>query len=95
MTELETRITELEKQVAILQGKRTPRNDATSIELFSKNFKRLKRMTGKTNSVVAKEIGVGEGVVHCWSGGKYFPRANMLDCIASYFDVPVSDLFIA
>lgn len=61
-------------------------------DVFSKNFSALFESAGITQIDFAKAIGVSRGLVSLWLHGRSFPRADMLEKIAQYFRIPVSDL---
>lgn len=61
-------------------------------DVFSKNFSVLFESAGITQTDFAKTIGVSRGLVSLWLHGRSFPRADMLEKIAQYFRIPVSDL---
>lgn len=59
---------------------------------FARNLKNLMDSQNMTYTQLANHIGVSRSTVSMWMSYKSFPRTEMLDRIANYFNVPVESL---
>lgn len=60
--------------------------------IFSQNLSRLLEEKGIEQQTVAMDLKVSTSIVSAWVLGKRFPRADMMQELAKYFKVTVSDL---
>ncbi len=60
---------------------------------FADNLKFLLKYKGDTQSQLAKELDLTTASVSRYCSGEQIPRIDVLDKIADYFAVDVSDLF--
>lgn len=61
-------------------------------DLFSQKLKQLMSEKGGLYSDLAEYLGVGKSTVSMWTSGKSLPRTEMLNRIANYFNVSISEL---
>ena len=64
----------------------------TTRDIFQRNFVALFDSVDVTQEDFAKEMRVTRGLVSLWYHGRSFPRADKLEKIAQYFQIPVSAL---
>lgn len=60
--------------------------------VFAKNLSALIEQRGIEQQKLAFDLQVSPSIVSSWVLGKRFPRANMMQQLADYFHVSVSDL---
>jgi transcriptional regulator with XRE-family HTH domain len=61
-------------------------------ENFGRNFSRLLRISGYTQTDLAEKLGVERARVSDWSRGKHLPRVQHWDPICKYLKCSYSDL---
>ena len=62
-------------------------------ELFARNITRLRNETGITQSELSLKLGLARNAVSRWESAELMPRAESLEKLASYFNVPKSVFF--
>lgn len=62
---------------------------ATSI---SQNIKKLLADRNLTQKELAEAIGVSNGTLSDWPGGRFYPRKKYIDAMAQYFNVSVDEI---
>jgi len=60
--------------------------------IFAKNLSRLLEERGVEQQTVASDLNVSTSIVSAWVLGRRFPRADIMQKLAAYFHVTVSDL---
>ena len=63
-----------------------------SKELFAKNLRKYIEESGKTQTQVAKEIGVPRPTLMDWLAAKKYPRIDKIELLSNYFGILKSDL---
>lgn len=66
----------------------------TSRMIFQKNLKYFMEHDKVNQTDIAKALGVNRSTVSAWITGRGFPRADIIQQIAMYFGVRVSDLVL-
>lgn len=61
-------------------------------EIVSKNIMKYLEINGKTQTEVAKVIGVSPTTFNSWCTGNAIPRAGALQSLADYFGIQKSDI---
>lgn len=61
-------------------------------EIFIRNLKRYLEISNKTQTEVAKGIGVTTGTFCDWLKGRAYPKIDKIQRLADYFGVSKSDL---
>lgn len=61
-------------------------------KIFSENLLRLIQDRGIEQQAVASKLDVSTSAVSAWVTGVRFPRADMMQALAEFFHVSVSDL---
>ena len=56
-------------------------------EIFARNLTDLIRRTGKTQLDIATKLNVSPATVSSWTSGQKFPRIDVLEQLADYFDI--------
>ena len=56
------------------------------------NLKKLLKLHDKNQMDIVNDLGYKQSTVNSWFIGKSFPRSEVLESIASYFDVAIADL---
>lgn len=64
----------------------------TDREIFQKNLKKFLSMSGAKQVDVANAINVSHKTVSAWVNGRGYPRADVMEKLAMFFDVRLSDL---
>ena len=63
-----------------------------SKELFAKNLRKYIEESGKTQTQVAKEIGIPRPTLMDWLAAKKYPRIDKIELLANYFGILKSNL---
>lgn len=63
--------------------------------IFTNNLRKFIDASGKTQSDIAKDIGVSVQTLNTWAMGKAIPRMNRIQALADYFRIPKSFLLEA
>lgn len=61
-------------------------------EIFSRNLNRYVSESGKTQTEIAKSIGVSQQTFNTWMQGIAIPRMGKIQALADYFHIMKSDL---
>lgn len=61
-------------------------------ETISKNLKRLLKSNAKTQTDLARDLGISESTVSTWVNGVKYPRRDKVEIIADYLKVMPSDI---
>ena len=56
-------------------------------------IKELRRAAGLTQTQLAENVGVTQGMVAAWEQGANFPRADKLPALAKALGVTINDLY--
>ena len=56
-------------------------------------IKELRRAAGLTQTQLAENVGVTQGMVVAWEQGANFPRADKLPALAKALGVTINDLY--
>lgn len=68
------------------------KSDLGNKEIFAQNLNRYLRLSGKTQSEVARAVGITRGTFCDWVKGRAYPRMDKVQLLAEYFGVRKSDL---
>jgi len=66
----------------------------TNREVFIKNFQKYMELNRLKQTDVAKALGVNRATVSAWATGRGYPRADVMQKLANYLNVQMSDLVI-
>lgn len=58
------------------------------------NLKRLAYNTGKSQTQIAKELGISQSTLACWMSGKRTPKIPTIDKLAKYFGVTRNEIMM-
>ena len=72
-------------------NKRAKENSA-NLEIFTRNFNRYLKNSGKKQVEVAMYVGVSTGTISDWKMGRAYPRMDKVQLIADCFGIKKSDL---
>ena len=61
-------------------------------ETFSRNLRYYLEHSGKTQKMIAEDIGIARSVFNEWLKGKKYPRIDKIELLAEYFNIKKSDL---
>lgn len=61
-------------------------------ETFSRNLKYYVEHSGKTQKMIAEDLGFARSVMNEWIKGKKYPRIDKIEILADYFGIKKSDL---
>ena len=64
----------------------------TNRETFKQNLIELIAQSGRNQQDLADYLNVGKQTVSSWVNGKSYPRADVMERIAKYFNVTLPDL---
>jgi len=64
----------------------------TDREVFQKNIQKFLDDSGTMQKDLASAVGVSNKTVSAWIRGRGYPRADVMEKIARFFDVRLSDL---
>lgn len=64
----------------------------TDREIFTRNFRKFLSQSGYQQQDIAKAVGVSRQTVSTWVTGKNYPRADVMERLASFFGIRLSDL---
>ena len=67
-------------------------NSEWDIKIFTDNFYKYMKLSGKTQKEVANALGVSAPTVHDWLKGKKMPKMHNVQKLADLFGVKLSDL---
>lgn len=67
-------------------------NSEWDIKIFTDNFYKYMKLSGKTQKEVANALGVSAPTVHDWLKGKKMPKMQNVQKLADLFGVKLSDL---
>ena len=65
---------------------------STNKEVFSKNLVKYMTMNDKTQTDVARFLGISVASVNDWINERTYPRMDKVQLLAEYFGVNISDL---
>ena len=65
-----------------------------TIDCFVENLTHYSQEKGLSITEIAKLLGVSQSTVSMWRTGKAFPRIEVLEKLAAYFEISVSELLI-
>lgn len=60
---------------------------------FIRNLEKFIKRSGKTKTLVAKELGISRQILSMYLSGNSFPKAERLDKMAKYFGISKVDFF--
>lgn len=66
----------------------------TNREVFIRNFKKYLELNRLTQTDVAKNLGVNRSTVSAWLTGRGYPRADVMQKLANFLGIQMSDLVI-
>ena len=58
------------------------------------NLKRLAYNTGKSQTEIAKDLGISQSTLACWMNGKRTPKIPSIDKMADYFGVTRNEIMM-
>lgn len=58
--------------------------------IISKNLKRIAYDHGKTQTEIAKDLGIKRVTISSWMNGTRIPKMDKIDILCNYFNVPRS-----
>lgn len=61
-------------------------------ETFSRNLTYYVEHSGKTQKLIAEDLGIARSVLNEWMKGKKYPRIDKIEMLADYFGLKKSDL---
>lgn len=61
-------------------------------ETFSRNLTYYVEHSGKTQKLIAEDLGIARSVFNEWLKGKKYPRIDKIEMLADYFGLKKSDL---
>lgn len=67
-------------------------SDLGNKEVFARNLNRYIESTGKSQKMVADDLGFSKSVINEWCKGRKYPRINRIEMLADYFGILKSDL---
>lgn len=67
-------------------------DDRESLDIFSKNFKKLRESRGLGTVELAEKLDVSQSTISTWENGRKLPRAEAFDRITRFFNISLSEL---
>ena len=68
------------------------RDNSANLEVFASNFSRFLAESGKSQSDIARALGVATSTVSDWKAGRAYPRMEKIQALAEIFGITKSDL---
>lgn len=59
---------------------------------FSKNLRHYMKLNHKAQADLVNDLGISKSTISTWCRGKKLPRANIIQLLADYFKIDITDL---